>query len=117
MNKNIHFEQEFGAPPPPPPPPSSPSTFTTDKASSRAIWALILGIASWTICPIVIPAIIAWIMGKKEINEIEAGRSSASGLTMAKVGMWLGLINTILNILALFIFIIVLIIGLISSSR
>ncbi|MGH2574843.1 MAG: DUF4190 domain-containing protein, partial [Ignavibacteria bacterium] len=89
------------APPPPPsgaPPPPPPSSVQGNQASSRAIWALVLGILAWVMCGI-FTAIPAWIMGKKEINEIDAGRAPQAGKTMAQIGMWLGIISTILYIL------------------
>jgi hypothetical protein len=117
------FQQDFGAPPPPPPPagdspvppPPPPGSLQSEKSSSRAVWALILGIASWTICPTLIPAIIAWVLGKKEINEIEAGLSSPSGKTMAQIGMWLGIINVIISILVLILVIILFALGALGS--
>ncbi|MEO8663991.1 MAG: DUF4190 domain-containing protein [Ignavibacteria bacterium] len=111
-------------PPPPPPPPSfnpppppiPPGSMNTGgSASSNAIIALVLGILSFISCGI-IAAIPAWIMGKKEINEINAGRSSQAGLTFAKIGMWLGIINIILSILAIIFFVIALIAGLFSMD-
>jgi hypothetical protein len=137
MNNNILYSQDgnaggFQPPPPPPPPPSGympppppppasagygGSQYTPqDKASSAAIWALILGIASWFICGI-ISSIPAWIIGKKEMNAIDAGRSSQAGRSMAQVGMWLGIVNVILHIIAVLGFLVYLIfIFLILSS-
>lgn len=135
MNNNILFNQEgnFGGyqPPPPPPPPSgytpppppppppgygSPQYNPQDKASSAAIWALVLGIASWVACGI-ISAIPAWIIGKKELNAINAGQSSQAGKSMAQVGMWLGIIQVILGVLAIIAVLVYLIIILIVASN
>lgn len=118
------FQQDFGAPPPPPPPggttptpppPPPPGSVQSDKSSSRAVWSLVLGIASWTICPTIIPAIIAWVLGKKELNEIEAGLSSPSGKTIAQIGMWLGIINVVLSILVVILVIILFALGALGS--
>src|SRR5437667_9655925 len=102
------FNQDIGAPPPPPqpgfgstPPPPPPPAIQSDKASSRAIWALILGIASWVLGCSILTGIPAWIMGKKEVREIDEGRAPAAGRTMANIGMWLGIINTIFAILGI----------------
>jgi len=106
------FQQDFGAPPPPPtaPPPPPISGTQGGSASSRAIWALILGIAAWVLCfGTVIPGIIAWVLGKKEINDIEAGLAPQAGKTMAQIGMWLGIINVILSVLAWIAFIILIV--------
>jgi len=100
------FKQDSGSgnvpPPPPPPPPSVPggSTGSTESASSNSIIALVLGILSWVACGF-ISAIPAWIMGKSEINKINAGQSPVAGKTMATIGMWLGIVNVILWILVI----------------
>lgn len=117
------FNQDLGVPPPPPqpgygttpPPPPPPPTIQTDKASSRAIWALILGIASWVLGCSILTGIPAWIMGKKEVNEIDAGRAPIAGRTMAQIGMWLGIINTILTILGLIAVVILFALGVFGS--
>lgn len=118
MNNNLLFSQDgnpggFQPPPPPPPsgftppPPPPPPSYggsgynPSDKASSTAIWALVLGIASWVLCGI-IAAVPAWIVGKKELNAIAEGRSSQAGKTMAQVGMWLGIVQVIFSVLAIF---------------
>ena len=111
------FKQDYGsggAPPPPPPstfntppppPPSGQGTPSSESASSSAIIALVLGIASW-ICSLgLLTGIPAWIIGKKEIKAIEEGRSPQSGKLMAQIGMWLGIIMTILSIIAFVIFV------------
>ena len=89
----------------PPGPPKgyshSPSKFNPglqDKASRAAIWALILGIASWVLCGL-FAAVPAWIVGKIEIKKIQSGMSSKAGMTMANVGMYLGIIQTIVVLL------------------
>jgi hypothetical protein len=123
------FRQDGGSgnvPPPPPPPPSTPPppppppptggspTETKEGASTNAIIALILGILSWIACGI-IAAIPAWIMGKKEVNAIDAGQSSQAGRTMANIGMWLGIIQVILTIIALIVVVLLLLFGIISD--
>jgi len=88
----------FNAPPPPPPPSSSGQPNSGGSASSNAIITLVLGILSYIGCSI-FTAIPAWIMGKKELNEINAGRSPEEGRTLANIGMWLGIIHVIIFIL------------------
>ncbi|MGA2667469.1 MAG: DUF4190 domain-containing protein [Ignavibacteria bacterium] len=108
MKQYILFQQDIGTPVPPPippsgmappPPPPPVSMQPGGSASGMAITALVLGIISYFICPM-IGGIAAWIVGKMELNKIDRGESSAAGKGMAKVGMWLGIINVILNILA-----------------
>ena len=122
------FRQDGGSgnvPPPPPPPPSTPPpppppptggspTETQEGASTNSIITLILGILSWIACGI-IAAIPAWIMGKKEITAIDAGQSSQAGRTMANIGMWLGIIQVILTIVALIVVVLLIIFGIISD--
>lgn len=123
------FRQDGGSgnvPPPPPPPPSTPppppppptsggsTTVAKEGASTNSIITLILGILSWIACGI-IAAIPAWIMGKKEINAIDAGQSSQAGRTMANIGMWLGIIQVIFTIVALIVVVLLIIFGIISD--
>ena len=110
-------------PPPPPPsfspqppvPPSSSSPNTGGGASSNAIFALVLGILSYIICGL-FAAIPAWVIGKKELNEINAGRSPEAGKTLATIGMWLGIINVILSIIAIVAVAFLFMLGVLSSS-
>lgn len=114
MKNKIYYSQDGGSfappPPPPPPPPVGGGYSNQGKASSSAIWALVLGIASWVLCGI-FAAIPAWIIGKKELNAIAQGRSSDAGKTMAQIGMWLGIIQVILGILAIIVIIIMIVAG------
>jgi len=105
-NNNLHFQDSgtsFTSPPPPPPPPSmgTGNQPTSGSASSSAIWALVLGITSFVCSLGLFTGIPAWIIGSKEIKAIEAGRSDPSGKVMAQIGMWLGIIMTILSGLGL----------------
>lgn len=111
----------FPPPPPPPPsfnpppPPGSMNSGMGGGASSNAVIALVLGILSYIACGI-LAAIPAWIFGKKELNEINAGRSPEAGRTMAKIGMWLGIINVVLSVIAIFILAILFMFGLFSMD-
>jgi hypothetical protein len=114
------FQQDFGAPPPPPPaggapPPPPPVGMQSEKSSTRAVWSLILGIAAWVLGCGIFTGIPAWIMGKKELNDIEAGLAPPSGKTLAQIGMWLGIINVIFSILILIVVIILLALGTLGS--
>ncbi len=107
-------------PPPPPPPPAFGNTqyggVDQNKASTNAIVALILGIAAWVLTCSLLTAIPAWIIGKKELNAINEGRSSEAGRSMATIGMWLGIVNTIVSIIALIIGFIIFIFGIFASA-
>ena len=43
--------------------------------------------------------IIAWVMGRKDLPEIDAGRMDPTGRSMTQAGMILGMVGTILGIL------------------
>lgn len=128
MEINRNFYQDSGSgyqPPPPPPPPPygntqpmgstpSPQGQMGGSASSNSIIVLILGILSWIACGI-IAAIPAWIMGKSELNKIAAGQSPYAGKTMATIGMWLGIIQVILAIIAIIVLAILFAFGVFTS--
>jgi len=105
MRQRIIYNQGFGAPPPPPPPsistppppPQASGMGSSGSASTNAIIALVAGILSYVLCG-VIAGIIAWVMGKGELNKIDRGESPEAGRAMAKIGMWLGIVNVILTV-------------------
>jgi hypothetical protein len=66
----------------------------TSKSSSRGTTALVLGIISIVCCALVGP--VAWYLGKQELNAIAGGQAPASGEGVAKAGMILGIIGTVL---------------------
>ncbi|HMS64712.1 MAG TPA: DUF4190 domain-containing protein [Ignavibacteria bacterium] len=96
--------------PPPPPPPSG----IQGGASSNAVIALVLGILSYIMCPIIL-AIAAWIMGKNELKAIDEGKSPEAGRTIANIGKWLGIVNIILSIIGIIILLILLSMGILGS--
>jgi len=63
-------------------------------SSNKGTIALVLGIVSIVCCAFVGP--VAWILGKQELNAIAAGQAPAAGEGVAKAGMILGIIGTIL---------------------
>jgi len=70
-----------------------------EKPGTNSIVALVLGIVSFLGLGL-LTGIPAWIVGKKELAAIDQGSASASGRTMATIGMWLGIVATVLSILA-----------------
>jgi hypothetical protein len=64
------------------------------KSSNKGTIALVLGIIGIVCCGLLGP--VAWILGKQELAAIAAGQSPASGEGVAKAGMILGIIATIL---------------------
>lgn len=79
--------QPMSPPPPPMPPAAAPAK------NNNATVALVLGIVGVLCCPICAP--IAWIMGKKEVDAVKAGRSPAGNQGLAMAGFILGIIGTI----------------------
>ena len=122
LNK-LFFATDFGAPPPPPPsmstpppPPSSGGMNTGGSAGTNAIIALVAGILSYVFCPFIL-GIVAWIMGKGELSKIDRGESSEAGRTLAKIGMWLGIVNVALSILFGLVYLLIIVLALATGSR
>ena len=118
------FQSDFGAPPPPPPsmttPPPPPSSGGMNmgaggSASTNAIIALIAGILSYIFCPFIL-GIAAWIMGKGELGKIDRGESAEAGRSMAKIGMWLGIVNVILSVLFGLVYVLIIVLAIATSK-
>ncbi len=65
-----------------------------EPASSRAIWALVLGILGFLLCGLLSP--FAWWLGAMELRDIRDGLAPVSGQGLATAGVVLGIIGTIL---------------------
>lgn len=79
----------------PAPQPSAPPA--PSGSSNRATTALVLGIVSVVCCQLLGP--VAWYLGNEELKAVKTGLSPASAEGMAKAGMILGIIGSILLIL------------------
>jgi hypothetical protein len=74
--------------------------------SSQATTALVLGILGIVICGVLGP--FAWVMGKREIEAIDAGRRPPENRGTANAGKILGIIGTVLlgiGIIAIILFV------------
>ncbi len=71
----------------------------TQTSSTQAIVALVLGILGVICCNILGP--VAWFVGNQELKAIREGRSPAAGEGLARAGMILGIVGTIILILAI----------------
>jgi hypothetical protein len=71
----------------------------SEARSGRATTALILGLAGFLCCQLVAP--VAWYLGAAERKAIREGLSPAGGSGLATAGMVLGIIGTILFVLAI----------------
>lgn len=78
-------------------PPSSPPN-ADNKPSTEAVIALIAGISSWVMFP-VIGAVIGMILGWSELKKIKTGEKPAAGKMYAQAGFYLSLANIALSVL------------------
>ena len=63
----------------------------------QAVTVLVLGIVGLVCCSILGP--VAWYMGNKTVKEIDAAPGQYGGRDLAKIGMILGIIGTVLLVL------------------
>lgn len=80
-------------------------------ASGKAIAALVLALLGLVMCG-PFTAIPAMIIGKQEMNAIDAGEAPIAGKTLAQVGFWVGLAVTILSCLVIMLYVVLLVFGL-----
>jgi hypothetical protein len=80
------------------PPPEFPSESRAYPEPSQATTVLVLGILS-ILFQILGP--VAWILGDKELAAIDAGRRSPENRSSAVAGKVLGIIGTVLLVLAI----------------
>jgi hypothetical protein len=82
-----------------PPGPQQPYGGQPAPTHGSATTALVLGILSMVVCGLL--GIPAYIVGKRAEREVLASQGTLSGAGLAKAGWILGLIATILSVLAL----------------
>jgi hypothetical protein len=78
-------------------PPSAPPN-ADNKPSTEAVIALIAGIASWIMFP-VIAALVGMIVGWTELKKIKAGEKPVAGKMYAQAGFYLSLANIAFGVL------------------
>jgi hypothetical protein len=71
--------------------------FRRDMAPHRGAMVLTLGILSLVICGLLGP--FAWIMGRNDLEKMDAGRMDPSGEGLTKAGKICGIIGTVLGII------------------
>lgn len=69
------------------------------QEDSQATTILVLGILSLVLCQVLGP--VAWVMGNKELEGIDAGRRAPEGRGTAQAGRILGIISTVLMIVGI----------------
>ena len=67
----------------------------------RGTLILVLGILGLIVCAFCAPA--AWIMGKADLKEMDAGQMDPEGRDVTNIGKILGIIGTVLMILGCFV--------------
>ena len=81
----------------------------------RGVLVLIMGILSWVIC--LFFGIVAVIVGRSALADIDSGQANPNDRTLVKIGYWLGLISIILNVLAIGLFVLVAALAAIGGGR
>lgn len=79
------------------------------QAPHRGVLILVLGILSIVICQLLGP--VAWIMGKGDLQKIDAGQMDREGRGLTQAGMICGIVGTVLLILSLLWIVFVVILG------
>jgi len=87
-------------PPPPPPPRPVPATVRSAQTSGMAIASLVMGIAGWTVLPL-IGSVLAVIFGYMARKEIRQRPDELEGDGLALTGLVLGWIAVGLSVLLL----------------
>ena len=86
----------------------------TGYENSQATTILVLGILSIVVCGLLGP--VAWVMGKNELEAIDAGRRAPEGRQNANIGKILGMIASALMVIGIIAVIVVLGFGVASSA-
>ncbi len=81
----------------------------------RGALILVLGILSLVMCGL-FTAIPAWIMGGKDLKEMDAGAMDPSGRGLTNAGRILGMIVTILSIIGFIVVIALFALGMLAPS-
>ena len=82
--------------------------------ASEATTALVLGILSFVLCGVLAP--FAWSIGNREVQAIDAGRRPPQNRGTAQAGKILGLIGTILLIIAVAVLVLVAVLLITSAA-
>lgn len=73
---------------------------TAGRTEGRGVTILVLGILSLICCGIIFGPI-AWAMGAGDLRRIEQGLISPEAKTLTQIGMILGIVGTVLGIIAI----------------
>ncbi|MGV9414251.1 DUF4190 domain-containing protein [Nocardia sp. NPDC003693] len=102
-------------PPPGNPPPPQPGYYGAPPPDHpQATTVLILGILSLVLCQFLGP--VAWVMGKRARDEIDASHGTLGGRGMVNAGYICGIVATCLLALGLLVVVIAIVVGAFSST-
>lgn len=71
-----------------------PDMQQTEKPSSQAVTALVIGLIGILTCCGTVLSPVAWYLGVQEQKAIREGRSPAAGEQLAKIAVILGIVGT-----------------------
>ena len=107
--------------------PYTPSTVSplggNYRQNHRGSTVLTLGIFALVCNMMMVPGVMAWIMGRADIKEMDAGRMDPEGRGMTQAGLVMGIIGTVISILAIvfsviyFVVMIVILAGVAGAAR
>jgi hypothetical protein len=81
--------------------PGMPGAQPMRQQHPKAMTALILGGVAWFFGLWLICSVPAWIIGANALKEIRANPHMYTGESEAKIGMWLGIVHTVIGALAI----------------
>ncbi len=96
--------------------PSGGFTGRAHQAPHRGSTVLSLGIAALVCNFALIPGILAWVFGRSDMREINAGRMDPEGRGMTQAGMILGIIGTLIPLVIFMIYVIFIIIVVVIAA-
>lgn len=94
------YQPNYGAAPPA----GYPGYAPAPQTDSKAIIGLIMAIASWLVCPIIL-AVIALVLASQSSKAIAASGGRLEGRGMNTATKWLSWINIVLYIIGIIIFV------------
>ena len=94
--------------------PPTPPPYNAPRDHPQTTTILILGILGLAVCQVLGP--FAWSMGNKALREIDASNGQLGGRDTANVGRILGIIATVILVLAVVFFVILIAVGIYSAS-
>ena len=80
----------------------------------HGVLILVFGILSWVVCFIF--GIVAWIMANSDLRAMQEGRMDPTGEGLTKAGKIVGMINVILNLIAIPIMLMLLAMGVFAAA-